>query len=111
MSADEILPPVPSGPEPSKRKRQRKPASDEQLEEGFGVNQRGEDKFRIRYQRPDVAEHCARVLIQNNMDYEAAVTKMLQAAAKSNGWEMPTDEAIIRHAALLKKAPQVQNAL
>lgn len=44
----------------------------------FSVNHRGDTKTpQIRHTRPEVAEHCARLIIANNMDFEGAVSKML----------------------------------
>src|SRR6185369_1915788 len=109
--SDELLPPAPQPDEKPPKKRQRKPYTLEQLGDGYGVNSRGEDRYKIRYQRPEVAAHVARILLDHVMDYEAATTKILQASAKANGWEPPTDEAIIRHAKLLERSPQIQRAL
>lgn len=111
MPSDEILPPMPSGPDRPKRKPSRKLVDSES--DAFGVNKRGEgeDRYRIRYQRPEVAAHVARILVQNNMDWEAAIGGMLQAAAKANNWPDPTDTAIVRQAESLRKAPQIQTAL
>lgn len=103
----DFLPPVPAGTEKPKPKR-RPPI--EPGEDHYGVQTR-EDKFQIRYQRPEVAEHCARLLILNNMDYEATVSKMLQSMAKANELPDPTDAAIIRQADVLRRAPQIQKAL
>lgn len=102
---DVILPPAPSGP--AKIKRKVKPSDGT---EHYGVSQH-DDKFKIRYQRPEVAKHCARVLIQNNMDYEAATAKMLGSFATSNKLPDPTDAQIIRWAQILRDAPQIQKAL
>jgi hypothetical protein len=46
--------------------------------EGFGLSDKGPGKApQIRHNRPEVAKHCARMIIAHNMDTEAAVAKML----------------------------------
>jgi hypothetical protein len=46
--------------------------------DSFGLNDRGADKSpQIRHTRPEVARHCARMIIAHNMDTQAAVAKML----------------------------------
>lgn len=108
----EILPPAPQPAEPvPKKRRQRRTLTATQLEDGYGVNTRGEDRYKIRYQRPEVAKHIAKVLVSHNMDWDAATAKMLNTAAKTNNWDPPTEEAIIRHSQLLQRAPQIQTAL
>src|ERR1039458_9021458 len=46
--------------------------------ESFGTSNKGAGKApQIRHQRPEVAKHVARVIIANNGDISAAVSKML----------------------------------
>lgn len=58
----------------------KKTPYDPPVKESFGVSTRGEGKApQIRHTRPEVAKHCARVIIANNGDTKAAVAKMLAA--------------------------------
>lgn len=101
-SDDAIMPPFPE-PEPKRKPARRRDKDDP----AYGVNDRGEGRApAIRYHRPEVADHVARMLIAHNFDYEAAVSKMLEADFP----ELP-DTTIVRIANTLKDAPQVQKAV
>lgn len=75
--------------------------------DSLGVNNRGENRApQIRHTRPEVAEHCARLIIANNMDYEAAVSKMLTV-----DYPEATDAQIRALAETLAKSAHVQRAV
>lgn len=78
-----------------------------ELADNFGTSSRGEGKSpRIRYERPEVAKHCARVILACNMDYESGVSKMWAE-------EFPdaTEAQVVSTARLLEKSPHVQREL
>jgi hypothetical protein len=59
-------------------KKTPKPPETEQKSDSYGTSSRGEGLApQIRHTRPEVAKHCARMIIANNMDTRAAVSKML----------------------------------
>ena len=75
--------------------------------ESFGVASRGAGKApQIRHTRPDVAKHCARMIIAHNMDTEAAVSKMLAV-------EFPdaTEPQIVALARTIQASPHVQREI
>ena len=94
----------------AKKKSRAKPGSfpwDDDKDEAYGTQSQGPERgYKIAYQKPEVAKHVARVLIKNNMDYEAAVASMLKDKEPA-----ATDANIVNVARFLEKAPQVQKAL
>jgi hypothetical protein len=73
----------------------------------FGSSTRGEGKTpRIRHTRPEVAKHCAKMILSCNMDYESAVSKMWET-------EFPdaTETQIVAKARELEKSPHVQREI
>lgn len=81
--------------------------SDDQKPDNFGVNDRGDNRTpQIRHTRPEVAKHAARLIIANNMDYDAAVAKML-----SVDYPEATEAQITAVSRNLQKAPAVQAAI
>lgn len=60
------------------RKIKNVPQTTPEKPNGFGTSSKGEDKApQIRHARPEVAKHCARMILAHNMDTRAAVAKML----------------------------------
>jgi hypothetical protein len=49
------------------------------VHENYGTSRRDCGAIRIRWQDPRVAEHCAKVIIASNMDYEVAAAKIAPA--------------------------------
>lgn len=81
--------------------------SDDQKPDNFGVNDRGDNRTpQIRHTRPEVARHAARLIIVNNMDYDAAVAKML-----SVNYPNATEAQITAISRSLQKSPGVQLAI
>lgn len=75
--------------------------------DSYGVNDRGANRTpQIRHTRPEVAENCARIIIANNCDYEAAVSKML-----AKDYPDATDAQIRAIAETLAKSSHVQLAV
>jgi hypothetical protein len=75
--------------------------------EGFGLSDKGPGKApQIRHNRPEVAKHCARMIIAKNMDYEAAVSKMLAA-----DYPEATEAQIVSLARTLEASPHVRREL
>jgi len=85
-------------------------AADAELEvrdPSFGSASRGENKApQIRHTKPEVARHCARMIIAANMDAEAAVAKMWET-------EYPdaTEAQIVATARTLENSPHVQREI
>lgn len=87
--------------------KKTKPAQREELDPAYGSSSRGEGRTpQIRHTHPEVAKHCARMIIAANMDYEAAVGKMWEA-------EFPdaTDEQIIAKAEVLARSTHIQKEI
>jgi hypothetical protein len=83
-----------------------KPAVTEKPE-GFGLSDKGPGKApQIRHNRPEVAKHCARMIIAHNMDTEAAVAKMLAA-----DYPDATDAQIVSLARTIQASPHVQREM
>jgi hypothetical protein len=75
--------------------------------ESFGVQSRGENKApQIRYQRPEVARHVARMVIASNMDFEAAVGKMV-----AREYPEATEAQIAQLARTLEKSQHVRREM
>lgn len=75
--------------------------------DAFGVASRGEGKApQIRHTRPDVAKHCARMIIAQNMDTEAAVSKMLAV-----DYPDATEAQIVSLARTIEASPHVQREI
>jgi hypothetical protein len=75
--------------------------------EGFGLSNKGEGRApQIRHNRPEVAKHCARMIIAHNMDAEAAVAKMLAA-----DYPDATDAQIVSLARTVQASPHVQREI
>lgn len=75
--------------------------------ESFGVASRGDGKApQIRHTRPEVAQHCARVIISCNMDTEAAVSKML-----ATDYPDATEAQIVALARTIAASPHVQREI
>ena len=75
--------------------------------EGYGVASKGDDHApQIRHSRPEVARHCARMIISCNMDAEAAVSKMLAAQ-----YPNVTDAQIVSLARTIQSSPHVQREM
>lgn len=75
------------------------------LPDGYGTQSRGEGIApQIRHNDPKVANHIARLLIRNNMDYQSVVSLMLKDREH-------TDVHVIALAQTLEKSPRVQEAL
>ena len=75
--------------------------------DSLGVHSRGDGKApQIRHTRPEVARHCARMIISKNMDFEAAVSKMLEA-----DYPDATEAQIIAIARTLEKSPHVKREI
>lgn len=75
--------------------------------EGFGLSNKGEGKSpQIRHTRPEVAAHCARMILKHNMDAEAAVAKMLAA-----DYPDATDAQIVSLARTIQASPHVQREM
>lgn len=75
--------------------------------DSYGVNDRGANRTpQIRHTRPEVAENCARIIIANNCDYEAAVSRML-----SKDYPDATEAQIRAIAETLVKSPHIQQAV
>lgn len=104
------MPKEPKIPWDDKKPEPRDPMAEGPLptrSDDFGVNHRGDTKTpQIRHTRPEVAEHCARLIIANNMDYEAAVSKMLTV-----DYPDATDAQIRALAETLAKSGHVQRAV
>jgi|SRR5579872_1460170 len=76
-------------------------------EPGYGVASRGDGKApQIRHTDPNVAKHCARMAIASNMDFEAAVSKML-----AKDYPDATDAQIVSLARVLESSPHVQREI
>lgn len=85
----------------------KKTPYDPPVKESFGVSTRGEGKApQIRHTRPEVAKHCARMIIAHNMDTDAAVSKMLAV-------EFPdaTEPQIVALARTIEASPHVQREI
>jgi hypothetical protein len=67
---------------------------------GYGTRARPNGGIQFRHQDPRVAAHIARVVLKNNMNFEAAVAAMSPRKL--------TDEQIAAQAFVLKRAPKVQ---
>lgn len=75
--------------------------------DGFGLSNKGEGLTpQIRHTRPEVAKHCARMIIAHNMDAEAAVGKML-----TTSYPDATPEQIILIARTIQASPYVQREM
>ena len=75
--------------------------------ESFGTSNKGAGKApQIRHQRPEVARHVARVIIANNGDISAAVSKMLAI-----DYPDATQSQIESLADTLRKSPHVQREM
>jgi len=75
--------------------------------EGFGLASRGTDKApQIRHTRPEVARHCARMIIAHNMDTQAAVSKML-----ATQYPDATEAQVVQIARTLQASPHVQREM
>jgi hypothetical protein len=72
---------------------------------GYGTS-KDNGGFKIRYNRPAVATHVARILIRHAMDYEAAVTEIVREAK-----EEVADSIIAKIAQSMEKSPSVQYAV
>lgn len=73
----------------------------------YGSASRGEGKApQIRHTRPEVAKHCARVIVGCNMDYDAAVARMWEE-------EFPdaTEGQIVAMAQTLSESPHIQREI
>ena len=85
----------------------KKDTAVEQKPEGFGLSNKGEGRTpQIRHTRPEVARHCARMIVACNMDAQAAVGKML---AKS--YPDATEAQIIMLARTIQASPYVQREM
>lgn len=81
--------------------------SDAPKPDSYGVRTRGEDLApQIRHTDPAVAKHCARVIIAQNMDTAAAVSKMLASSHPD-----ATQAQIVALARLLMDSPHVQREI
>lgn len=104
------MPKEPKIPWDDKKPEPRDPMADGPLPtkpDGFGVNSRGENRTpQIRHTRPEVAEHCARLIIANNCDYDAAVSKIVAA-----DYPDATEAQIRALAETLRKSSHVQVAV
>ena len=65
----------------------------------------------LKYERPEVAKLIARRLVEHNLDYEAATSRMLRDQARAEGVPAPSDAEIVSQARAREKAPQIQQAL
>ncbi|HEY6766629.1 MAG TPA: hypothetical protein VI386_17860 [Candidatus Sulfotelmatobacter sp.] len=75
--------------------------------ESLGVHSRGDGRSpQIRHTRPEVAEHVARMVIASNMDFEAAVSKMLE-----KDYPDATEAQIVSIARTLEKSPHVRRGI
>lgn len=75
--------------------------------DSYGVSSRGEDKApQIRHTRPEVAKHCARMIVAHNMDTQAAVAKML-----ATDYPNATESQIISLARTIQASPYVQREI
>ena len=75
--------------------------------DSFGVHSRGEGQApQIRHTRPEVAKHVARVIIANNGDTRAAVTKMI-----AGDYPDATEAQIESLARTIQASPHVQREM
>lgn len=75
--------------------------------EGFGLSNKGEGKApQIRHTRPEVAKHVARMIIANNGDISAAVSKMLAV-----DYPEATQAQIESLANTIRESPHVQREM
>ena len=75
--------------------------------DSYGVGSRGEGNTpQIRHTKPEVARHCARVIIACNGDADAAVAKMLE-----KDYPDATDHQIASLARTLDSSPHVQKEI
>lgn len=75
--------------------------------DSLGVHSRGEGKApQIRHTKPEVAKHCARMIIGCNMDAEAAVAKML-----AEDYPDATEAQIVALARTIQTSPHVQREM
>jgi len=75
--------------------------------EGFGLSDKGTGRApQIRHTRPEVARHCARMIISCNMDSEAAVSKML-----ATDYPDATEAQIVSLARTIQASPHVQREM
>lgn len=75
--------------------------------ESYGVASRGDDKApQIRHTRPEVARHCARMIIAHNMDTQAAVSKMLATTCPN-----ATEAQVVQLARTIQASPHVQREM
>jgi len=73
----------------------------------FGVQSRGAGNApQLRYNRPEVAKHVARMVIASNMDFEAAVSKMYEA-----DYPDATEAQIVAMARTLEEAPAIKREI
>ena len=73
----------------------------------FGLASKGEGRSpQIRHTRPEVARHCARMIIAHNMDTQAAVGKML-----ATEYPDATDAQIVALARTIQASPHVQREM
>lgn len=83
------------------------PKPEKLAKDGYGVGSRGENKApQIRHTRPEVAKHCARMIIAQNMDVEAAVSKML-----ATDYPDATEAQIVSLARTIQASPHVQREI
>lgn len=81
--------------------------SPEAKPEGYGLSSKGEGRApQIRHTRPEVAKHCAKMIIRKNMDAEAAVAEMLKA-----DYPDATDAQIVSLARTIQASPHVQREM
>lgn len=79
----------------------------EQKADSYGVGSRGENEApQIRHTRPEVAKHCARMIIAHNMDTRAAVAKML-----AESYPNATEAQIESLARTIQASPHVQREM
>lgn len=104
-----INPPRPPRPPKKERKARPRPAPkdpwapDTGYPDTYGMTKREAEKSkRLRVERPEVALHAARMIISNNMDFEAAAAKMMPDENEGE---------IMRMAAYLRRSNHVQRAL
>jgi hypothetical protein len=75
--------------------------------DSYGLSSKGEGRSpQIRHTRPEVAKHCARMILAHNMDTQAAVSKMLAATHPD-----ATDAQITQLARTIQASPHVQREM
>lgn len=88
-------------------KKIKPPQLEPEAPNSYGVASRGEGKApQIRHTRPEVARHCARMIIRSNMDTQAAVAKMLEA-----DYPDATEAQIVALARTIQTSPYVQREI